>query len=239
VAVTLMQFGYGHTSVTNAGFLVNTSAVLTPALAWLLFRQRLPAWTWPAGTLTVLGAFLMSGGTLDGIGLGDALCLLSATAFGLWTLLLGRHVMRHRCPHVITAMQLTVCGIVTLSLGAIVYGVPSFASMLAAWPEILVMGVISKALAYVLNAMAQQHISASCASVIVSSEAVFGATLASLLLGEHLDATRAVGACLVLAGVVLVALKATPVPQGEGMRPSPAGRTSARLKLQQARRRNN
>ncbi len=209
-ASTLLQFGYGHTSVTNAGFMVNTSAVFTPALACLVFREKLPLWTWPAGVSTLIGVFLMSGGAWDGIILGDFLCLLSAAAYGLWALLLGRHVMRFRCPVMLTVLQLLLCGIATLLLGVSIYGSPRPAAVIAALPDILVLGVISKGLAYMLSAKAQQHISASCAMVIMSSEAVFGAALAIVLLGESLSLTRVAGGALVLLAIVIVSLQPFP-----------------------------
>lgn len=41
-AATVMQFGYGLTTVTIAGFLVNTAAALTPIVAWTCLGQRHP-----------------------------------------------------------------------------------------------------------------------------------------------------------------------------------------------------
>ena len=60
-ATTVMQFGYGLTTVTNAGFLVNTAAVLTPILAWAFLSQRPHLAIWPASLAVLLGIFLMAG----------------------------------------------------------------------------------------------------------------------------------------------------------------------------------
>jgi drug/metabolite transporter (DMT)-like permease len=104
-------------------------------------------------------------------------------------------------------LQLTVCGIVSLTFGFFIYGPPSIQNLVAAWPEILLMGIISKALAYLLNSIAQQHIPASTAAVIVTSEAVFGAVFAAILLGERLSLLRGIGAALVIAGVLAISLQ--------------------------------
>jgi drug/metabolite transporter (DMT)-like permease len=209
-AATLMQFGYGHTTVSNAGFMVNTSAVLTPTIACIVFKEKLPLWTWPAGFSTLLGVFIMSGGAWNSVSLGDVLCLFAAAAFGLWALFLGRHVMQYRRPIMLTVLQLMFCGAATMLLGIIFYGPPQPFAVIAALPDIIVVGAISKGLAYVLSAKAQQHISASCAMVIVSSEAVFGAAFAVILLGEGLTVSRVLGASFVLLGVVIVSLQPFP-----------------------------
>ena len=39
-ALLLQQWAYGLTSVTNAGFLVNTATVMIPVLTWLAYGQR-------------------------------------------------------------------------------------------------------------------------------------------------------------------------------------------------------
>lgn len=204
-AATAMQFGYGQTSVTNAGFLVNTSAVFTPLIACFLLKQYTPLCIWPACVCTLVGVYLMVDQSWVGFSAGDAFCLMAAMTFALWTLLLGQHVTLYRRPNLVTAQQMVFCGTICMILGAITYGLPALSDVLAAWPELLLMGVMSKGLAYVLNAIAQQHISATCAAMIMTAEAVFGAILAAILLGETLSASRALGAMFILAGVFIVA----------------------------------
>jgi drug/metabolite transporter (DMT)-like permease len=218
LAATLMQFGYGHTSVTNAGFMVNTAAVMTPAIASLCFKQALPKWIWSASLCSLLGVFLMAGGSWSGLSFGDGLCLLAALAFAFWTVLLGLHVTRYRRPNMMTALQLLICGAMCLVLGGLTYGPPKPQAILAALPELVVLGVLSKGLAYVLNATAQQYVSATCAAVIMSAEAVFGSIAAMLFLGESLSVARGLGAALIIVGVVIVSCLpvATPVAAKHG-----------------------
>ena len=210
LAATLMQFGYGHTSVTNAGFLVNTAAAITPIIGWICFGQRPPPWIWLACLCTLIGVFLMAGGNWAGLSLGDGLALLAALAFALWMLFLGQYVMRYRRPIYITVVQLAICGVVCIALGAATYGLPNRAAVFAAWPEILVLGVLSKGLAYMLSATAQQHIAPACAAVIISAESVFGSLLAMLILGETLSFGRAVGAVCILFGVLIASTRPAP-----------------------------
>jgi drug/metabolite transporter (DMT)-like permease len=204
VAATLLQFGFGHTSVTNAGFLVNTSAVITPAIAWLCFGQRQPPWIWPACLCTMIGVMLLSGGRLNGMTFGDVLCLLSAVVFSFWIVMLGQLVRTCRIPVLATVVQLLVCGGACTVLGLLTYGAPPLSAVIAAIPEILLIGVLSRGLAYMLNAVAQQHIQPVCAAVIMSAEAVFGTLCAMVWIGETLVIERVAGAVLITLGVIAV-----------------------------------
>jgi len=205
LATTLLQFGYGLTTVTNGGFLVNTSAILTPIIAWAVLRQRPPAACWPAGLLALLGVFLMAGGHWAGLSPGDLLALLSGLVFALWTLALGGYVMRYRRPALATLVQLLVSGALGLSMAAGLGHLPAQGDLRAALPDLLFMGVMAKGIAYVLMAAAQQHLSATVVGILVSAEAVFGAALAAILLGESLSAMQALGALCILCGVVIAA----------------------------------
>jgi drug/metabolite transporter (DMT)-like permease len=205
VASAFMQFSYGWTSVTNAGFLTNTSAVLTPILAWVCFHQRPAPAIWPASLLALLGVFLMAGARLGNLSLGDIMALLSAIGYAGWTLLVGLYVMRTRRPILMTVVQLAVCGVLCTMIGASIYGPPTMANLVAALPEILFIGIVSKGLAFMLMAVAQQHISATSIGVIVSAEAVFGAMIAAVVLGESLGFLRGAGSLCIILGVIIAA----------------------------------
>ena len=221
LASTIMQFGYGLTTVTNAGFLVNTAAVLTPILAWTLLAQRPPPAIWPACSAALLGIFLMADASWAGLSSGDVLALGSASAYAVWTLAVGMYVMRYRRPILMTTVQLAVCGVLCLIMGAAVNGLPSGVSLAAALPEILLLGLVSKGLAYVLMAIAQQHVSASNVAMLVSAEAVFGALIASVLLGETLGSLRAIGCGCIILGVIIAASFPASLPDDRVSRGAP------------------
>jgi drug/metabolite transporter (DMT)-like permease len=202
-ASTLMQIAYGLTSVTNAGFLVNTSTVLTPIFAWLLLGHRVGAIIGFAALATFSGALLMSGGHLGALGAGDILCLASAAAYALWMVFLAEFVTHHGRAGALTLAQFGATALICLPW-SVATEAPALAAITAALPELLFIGVVSTAAGYLLQAIAQSHTSASEAAVIVSAEAIFGAMGAWLLLGETLDGARALGALLIIGGILLV-----------------------------------
>lgn len=205
LAATTMQFGYGSTTVSNGGFLVNSATVITPVIGWMFFGKRPPNCVWPAGLLALLGVFLMSGAAWSRLTWGDELSLLAALFYAVWTVLVGEYVTRYRRPILLTVFQLVVCGVACICLGAITYGFPTRAAIAAALPEIIFIGVISKGLAYMLVATAQQYIAPSAAAVLLSAEAIFGASAAVALLGESFGPSRSVGALCIMLGIVIAA----------------------------------
>ena len=202
-AVTLSQAGYGLTTVTNAGFFINTTTVITPILAWAVLKQRPHISVWLAAFLILSGATFMSGGSLHGVQSGDALCLASAVCYGFWMIGVSAYARQGGDASALTLAQFSFTAMVCLPLGFAIENV-TMPAIIAALPELLFLGVFSTAGAYYLQIVAQNHTSASEAAVIGSGEAVVGAVAAYFLLDEVMTGLSAIGALLVSAGIVLV-----------------------------------
>jgi drug/metabolite transporter (DMT)-like permease len=205
-ALALQQVAYQTTSVTNASFLVNTAAVLTPLLAWLWFFDRPGRRVAVAAPLTLVGAFLMAGATfrLADVSPGDLFCLGSALLYAVWMVALGRHVMTHGRPVTLATLQFGVAAAVLLPM-ALATETATPAALRAALPELLLLGVFSTAAAFGVQTYAQRFVPAGRAAILVSAESLFGAAGAVLILGEAPPAIAWTGAALIFAAIVLVA----------------------------------
>jgi drug/metabolite transporter (DMT)-like permease len=202
-AVAFQQIGFGYTTVTNAGFIVNTTTVITPLIAWtLLLQPPLPV-VWPAAILTLTGAGLMSGGSIKGFNIGDLFCLASAVCFSLWMVFLGEFVSKYGNALRLTLIQFFASGLICLGLG-LIFETLDLRSLQAALPELLILGMLSTGAAYLLQSIAQKYTSASEAAVITSGEAFFGAMGAFLMLGETPSALGVIGAALICSGILIV-----------------------------------
>jgi drug/metabolite transporter (DMT)-like permease len=203
LALVAQQMAFLSTSVTNAGFLVNTCAVLTPILAWVVLRERASLRVWGAAAATMVGIFMLCGG-LRGIGDGEIVALLSALLYAAWMVDLGRHMQRFGHPVRTACMQFLVTAAVALPIGGLA-GSLSAGAAFAAGPELLLLGVGSTALAFGFQTIAQRYTPASHAAVIVSAKGVFGALAAACILGERLPITGVLGAMLMLAAILHIA----------------------------------
>jgi drug/metabolite transporter (DMT)-like permease len=202
-AVSTLQIAYGGTSVTNAGFLVNTCAAMTPLAAWLILRETPAIMLGPAIALVAAGAWFMGGYAMTAFAWGDAVCILSAALFAVSVPLVGRFVLLYGRPTYLTCVQFAICGVVCTCIGLAIE-TTSLGALRAALPEIILIGVVAKGLAYLSMAVAQQSTRASTAAIIVSAEAVFGAIAANLVLGEVMTGPTILGGGLILSSIVVV-----------------------------------
>jgi drug/metabolite transporter (DMT)-like permease len=208
--LALQQVAFQTTTVTNAGFLVNTCSIMTPLFAWLLLGERAPRRIVYAAGVTLIGAFLMTGAgfSLAAMNRGDLICLASAAFYSAWMVLLGQHLRRFGGPYTICAAQFAVaaCGLAPMAFGV---ERPTTIQLIHALPELLFLGVVSTGFAFLLQTRAQQHVSSSIAGVIVSAESLFGAVMAYLWLGERTPLSGLIGGALILAGIIAAAVTLT------------------------------
>lgn len=209
-ALTLIvqQAAYLSTTVTNASFLVNTATVITPILAWVVLHERVGLQVWGAAGLTMIGVFLLSGGT-QSFQQGDIVALISALLYAVWMIDLGRHMQTFGLPVRTASTQFLVTAAIALPIGA-VWGSLSAGAALAAGPELLLLGVGSTALAFGFQTIAQRYTPATHAAVIVSAEGIFGALAASIFLGERISFLALLGAALMLAAIMHLAFGSAP-----------------------------
>lgn len=205
IGTALYQAGYAGTTVTNAGFLVNLSAVLTPLFACCFYRQRLCMVAIPAALLALGGIYLLGGGSLASITWGDGLCLLAAATFSVWIIEMGRLTQRTGRPVMAAAVQFATLAALGLPAGLALETFTT-AGFVHAIPQLLWLGIVSTGFAYLLSAISQANTTATDAGILMSAESLFGAAAAFLLLGEVLTAGMLIGAGLIVAAVVLVQL---------------------------------
>lgn len=222
LAITAQQWAYQAATVTNASFLVNTSTVMTPALAWLLLGERQCRSIVLAAGLTLAGAYAMSGpaSLSQGMNRGDVACLVSAMFYAGWMVLLGRHAMTHGRPIATTFLHCAVSALLILPV-TIAIEAPAYVAITAALPDLLYLGVFSTAVASLLTVIAQRHVAASVAAVLVSAESIFGVLGAALVLHERAPLAGLFGGALILTAILIVArgghdaVAAAPVRQVE------------------------
>jgi drug/metabolite transporter (DMT)-like permease len=207
VGMILSQIGFGTTSVTNAGFIVNMSAVMAPLLSIVLFRVAPRAVVWPAAAATVAGAALISGGAPTPFAVGDGYCLLAAAAYSLWVLQIGIFVQRTGRAMTAAFAQFAVTGAAGLGLSLVVpLGPITAADAMAAVPYLLYLGIVSMCLGFLLSTIAQRFAPAPDVAILISAESVFGAVAALMLLGEVWTDGMVAGGTLIMLGVIIVSL---------------------------------
>ncbi|WP_448206824.1 DMT family transporter [Azospirillum sp. sgz302134] len=193
-----------YTSVANSTLLANFAPIFVTLVSWLVFKERFTR-TFVLGlALALAGAVVLMGRSLQLSPehlFGDALGLLTAVFYGGYILSVGR--LRAEFS---TATIMTWSGVITgaaLLPIALLSGESLIAATATGWAVLIGLALISHAGGQSLIAYALAHLPAAFSSVSLLFQPAAAAILAWILLGEPLGFLQAVGALIVLAGILL------------------------------------
>ncbi len=226
--------GLKYTMPSKSAFLTGMAVVLVPVFLAIFWKRKVGGWSAVGVVLAFVGLYLLTvpasgrgGLNLESIGRGDLLTLGAAVVFAFHIIWMGHATQAYRWQQ-IAVVQTATCAL--LMIAAVPLGPSSYVvwSGRVIW-GILITGFLSLAFAFTIQAWAQQFTPATHTALIFSLEPVFASITSFLFLGERLGIRGAVGAILILAGVVISEEKGTTetmavipdhasVPQARGVR---------------------
>jgi drug/metabolite transporter (DMT)-like permease len=193
----LQTAGLQHTSVSATGFITGAYVVLTPLLAFGLFRARIARTSWLGALLTMAGLALLAGAQA-GPPLGDLLVLAGATVYALQTVLLDRLNGRFDTrAFTFVEMCAAFAGLLCIALLSGQLTAPSGTRV---WAALLVTGIGCSALAFLAQTWAQQRLDATQTALALSLEPVWTALFGVTLAGDQLSGSAILGCLVMLAG---------------------------------------
>jgi drug/metabolite transporter (DMT)-like permease len=198
----------------NAAFITSLYVVLVPILGLFLGR-RVSARGWAAALLAIVGLYIISVGGRFSVSPGDFLELAGSFFWACHIIIIGRLAGKTEAVE-LSVGQFLVCA--ALSLCASFLLDPPFPgggwlpALRGAFIPIMYGGLLSSALAFTLQIVAQRTARPSHASIIMALEGLFGAIGGILILGEPLTWKLAAGGCLMLSGAILSQLE-PPAPK--------------------------
>lgn len=203
--IATQQVGLLTIAVTNSGFLTGLYVVITPLLAVLLFQQWPHPVVWPAALVAMAGIFLLSGGNFAQLQSGDLLTVLSAAFWALQLILIGRFVSQSNRPLTMALVQFMVtCLLATIV--AVLFEPLSVVRIQSAAFEILYSGIFATGVAFSLQIIGQRYTTAPQAAIFLSSESLFAALFAAIVLNERIGWVGLVGCALIFCAMLLVEL---------------------------------
>lgn len=205
LGANMQQIGLLYTSVTNAGFLTAIYVVLVPVFMIVLVRKT-PHWiVWPAGILSLAGTWLLGGGSLIGLSIGDLWVLGSGVFWAIHVVVLGLVASHTGRPVLLACLQFLSCGLIGTFLSPF-FETVTLSGLANVWVEIAYAGIMSCGIAYTLQAVAQRYAAPSDAAIILSSESLFAALAGGLIMGDRLTSIGWLGCGLIFIGVLSVEL---------------------------------
>ena len=208
----LQTYGLAHTSPALSGFLTSMYVVLTPLLAFVMFRVPLSARIAIALVLAITGVAVLtlrSGGLA--IGLGEILTLAGAAVYALHIVCLSRWSSRGDV-FGLTAVQLLVLGAVSV-LAALPGGIalPDYGRDVAV---VLYLAIAAGAIAVLVQTWGQSHLPAARAAIVMCMEPVWAAGFAVALTAQALTGRLVLGGTSILAGMLVAEVR--PPSGGDG-----------------------
>lgn len=202
----LQTIGLRYTTPSKSAFITGLCVVMVPVFSALVAR-RLPGASVAlgVGTATVGMALLTLRGASLKMDAGDLLTLGGAAAFSIHIMLLGRLAPRLGF-QALALTQIATAAVLALSTfwwveRPTVRWTPGLISAL------LVTGLLATAVAFSVQTWAQQYTTPTRTALIFAMEPVFAWLTSFVVAGEVLAARAALGAVLILAGILLVELK--------------------------------
>jgi drug/metabolite transporter (DMT)-like permease len=211
VAFALQTVAMHHTPVSRVALLTGLYGVITPLLQpafGLGWPSRLQ---WVAALLAVVGTVFLCGIIGDTAALatpaniGDLMTLGMALVGAIVVLIVAR-VAHKTDPIALNAVQIVamaVCGVVVAVVAEPEGLTGVAASGAASWWSLLYLAVFSTIVAFSLQFVGQQHLSAAPAAIIMLLEVPIGVLSAVLLLGDAMAGLQWLGAVVAIAAVVV------------------------------------
>jgi drug/metabolite transporter (DMT)-like permease len=207
--------GLKLTTPAKSAFLTGVSVVLVPVFLALFWRKAVGRWTVLGVLAAMIGLFLLTvpggaagWGDFKSVNTGDLLTLVCAVAFAFQIIFVGRAAQAH------AFQQVAFLQIATAAL-LMVPTVPILEHTYVIWSwrvitAIMVTALLSTTAAFTIQAWAQQFIGAANTALILVLEPVFAWLMSYALLGETLKLRAAIGALLIVAGLLASELLGNP-----------------------------
>ena len=215
----LQTVGLKYTSASKSAFLTGVSVVLVPVLLAVFWKRGINRLTSIGVVLAFAGLYLLTVPASSGAGLnlrsmnhGDLLTLGAAVVFAFHIILIEHATQNHRWQQ-ITVVQVAVTALLMIFT-------TSFAEKISVvWtPRVLwgigITGILSLALAFAIQAWAQQFTPATHTALIFTLEPVFAWLTSFIFLGERLGGRPGLGAACILAGLLISEEKASAESMG-------------------------
>ena len=199
-AFGLQTAGLELTTVASTGFITGLYVVFTPFIALLLFRTPVPRELWIGVVLAVVGLLLLSG-VPGGSTVGNLLVLASALAAALQIVAMERLAPMYDARILTFLMMATAfvcCAVLAVAVGEL--EVPRGWTV---WGALLVTGLFSGALGYLVATWVQARTTAARAALVFTLEAPFAALFGVLLADEVLGWAGWFGCAVIMAGIIV------------------------------------
>ena len=201
MANSIQQIGLLYTSPGKAGFITALYVIIVPVLG-LFFGNKPGLRLWISVVIAVVGMYLLCVSDTFTIEKGDVLIMICAFIFAVHIMAIDRYA--HDLDGIaISCIQFLTAGILCTAIVPLTDEVITLDAVLGAAVPLLYAGIFSCSFAYTFQIVGQQHTTPTAASLLLSTESVFAAIAAWLLIGDTMTVREILGGLLSFFAVIL------------------------------------
>jgi drug/metabolite transporter (DMT)-like permease len=207
----LQATGLQTARATTTAWIVATIPVFTALLGWLVLKEKMNLMRVSGIVIAAIGVLLIvSNGSLRSLvsgstgTIGDALILISAVNWAVYTILSRRELARHPAARMMFYVMLfgwLFACVWMFGFGPALTEIPRLTA--SGWTAILILGIFGSGLAYIAWYDALREIPASQLGVFINIEPLVTMLLAPII-GEPFQPISLLGGAIIILGVWLV-----------------------------------
>jgi drug/metabolite transporter (DMT)-like permease len=200
VGLIMQNIGLNDTTASKSGFITGTMVIFTP-IVQLIVERRLPKIGNVFGVLIVTaGLFLLTMPGGSGIVFGDVITLIAAVLFGVFIVYVDVF-SKEEDPVQLGFMQIVVTVVIAWFL--VPFEAVRFVPSWTVAGELFYMAAFATVLTTYANTTYQQFTTPTRAAILFTMEPVVSALLAYIILGEVLGTLGAIGAGIIVFGILV------------------------------------
>jgi len=201
-AYIVQTYGLIYTTPGKNAFLTATYCVLTPFLAWAVYKRKPGAFNVLAAVFCVAGVGLVSlNEGFTEINIGDVLTLICGFFYSFQIILLENYSDTGEAS-TISCIQFVTAAVICWA-GALMFEAPPVNVPAAAWGEIAYLSIMCTAVCFFLQAWGIKYTPSSTVAMIMTLEAVFAVIFSVLFYNEAVTAKMLAGFVLIFVAVLL------------------------------------
>jgi len=200
---TFQQIGLVYTTAGKAGFITTMYIIMVPLLG-VFMKKKIGKRIWFCVILAVIGIYLLCLVEDLQMNKGDFLMLFSALSYAIHIIVIDHY--SHKTDSLkLSHMQFFVCAFISL-VPMFIFETPDIINISMAWLPLLYAGVLSGAVGFTFQIIAQKDIKPTVAALIMSFESVFAVLTGFVILSEILSAQELFGCLLMFIAIIIAQL---------------------------------
>lgn len=196
----MQQLGLVFTTASKASFITALYIIIVPLLG-LFLKHHIGIKCWIGVAAGSIGLYLLCITESFIIAKGDFIVVIGALFWACHVLVIDFFLPKVDAVK-LAAFQFAVCSLIATA-AMMIFESPSMDAIVACAFPLVYAGIVCAGIGFTLQIIGQKHTSPTVASLLMSTEAVFGAVAGFIILKETMTNRELLGCAFMLAAIVL------------------------------------